>query len=280
MHNAGVYCWAELVAAGVTQAELRRRLREGSIWSVRRNWYAVPGADPAVVAAVRSGGSLTCVSALGRYGVWVPPTHREVHVRGNAPSTRSDPTAFCRQYGRPRPVRTAVDDPFMALRHALRCLDSDGIVAVCDSLLNLSRAPGSCVLRPSRIGDAFDGAPQRTRDHLDRCDGRAQSGTESIARLRLRRLGLKVGVQVPVPGLGHVDLMVGERLIVEVDSRRYHTGVDNYAEDRRRDRVAARRNLLRMRLTYESVMFGWDDVAADVLCAARNGYHRASRADR
>ena len=67
MHNAWVYSWAELVAAGVTQAELRRRLRDGSIWSVRRNWYAVPGADPAVVAAVRSGGSLTCVSALGRY---------------------------------------------------------------------------------------------------------------------------------------------------------------------------------------------------------------------
>lgn len=70
-----------------------------------------------------------------------------------------------------------------------------------------------------------------------------------MARLRLRRKGLDVTVQAHVAGLGHVDLLVGNRLVVEVDSREHHTGHDNYVEDRRRARVAAKRGLLRMPLT-------------------------------
>ena len=277
MDEHGVYRWAELLTLGMSQSQVRRAVRDGSITPVRRGWYAVNGADPRVVAAVRGGGALSCVSALERHGVWVPPTGTDVHIRGNAPAWQRAGAAYCRHFGRPMPVNHAVDDAYIALRHALRCLDHDGIVVVCDSLLNLSRSPRTRILAPTDIVAAFDGASQGVRACLDRCDGRAQSGTESLARLRLRRLGLTVRVQVYVPGLGHVDLMVGDRLIVEVDSRRHHTGVDNYAEDRRRDRVAARHNLLRVRLTYENVVYGWDETVADILGTVRNGYHRAPR---
>ncbi|GAA1479658.1 type IV toxin-antitoxin system AbiEi family antitoxin domain-containing protein [Gordonia sinesedis] len=276
-HGSGVYSWAELAADGVTQAQLRRAFRDGTAVKVRHGWYALGGADPQVIAAVAAGGAMSCVSALDRYGVWVPPTPKLLHVRGNSSTWRSTSHDYCRQYQRPQPVRHAIDGPDIALRHALRCLEPDGIVAVCDSLLNLSRNPQTMLLRPHEIVAAFDGAPERVRACLSRTDGRAQSGLESLVRQWLRGRGVSVRVQVWIPGLGHVDLLVGERLIIEVDGRAHHTGASNYAEDRRRDRVAASQNLLRMRLTYENVMFGWDDVVGDILAAVHHRYHRAPR---
>lgn len=43
---------------------------------------------------------------------------------------------FCKCYGAPEPEVSAVDDVRTAFRHALKCLDDEGIVVICDSLLH------------------------------------------------------------------------------------------------------------------------------------------------
>ena len=98
-----------------------------------------------------------------------------------------------------------------------------------------------------------------------------------MVRLRLRSKKVDVGVQVHIPGYGHADLLVGERLIIEVDSKAHHIGLAEYAEDRRRDQVAAGRGLLRMRLTYENVVYGWPETERVILAAVHDGHHRAPR---
>ena len=50
----------------------------------------------------------------------------------------------------------------------------------------------------------------------------AESGSSRSSGLRLHRLGLALRTQVAVPGVGRVDFIVGDRLILEVDGRNGH----------------------------------------------------------
>lgn len=43
-------------------------------------------------------------------------------------------------------------------------------------------------------------------------------------RLRLRRRKVELRTQVTIADVGRVDLLVGERLVIEVDSKEHHTG--------------------------------------------------------
>lgn len=109
---------------------------------------------------------------------------------------------------------------------------------------------------------------------MDWCDGRAQSGTESIARVRFRKAGIKVEVQVYVEGVGVVDMLIGERLIVECDSKQFHTGVENYQRDRDRDRRSTLDKYITLRLTYMDVMYRWNEVFADIRALIKRREHR------
>lgn len=282
MADPGVHCRQEWLRRGVTRYELIRGLREERYTQPRLGWYAIAGADPLAVEAVRKHGALSCLSALALHQVWIPPQPHKLHVRGDKVAHSEHRWTYCRQFGRPQPVREAVDGPLLALRHALRCLDPEGITVVCDSLLNTSRRalegePVSEILTRTEVERAFEGAPAAVRRCLDRCDDRAASGTETMVRLRLRGRGVKLEPQVDIPGLGHVDLLAGDRLILEADSVAHHLSVEAFREDRRRDREAARRGLLHMRLTYEDVVYDWSQTEAAILSAIRDGHHRGPR---
>ena len=59
-----------------------------------------------------------------------------------------------------------------------------------------------------------------------------------------------------LPGIGEVDLLVGGRLIIETDGRRYHLG-EAFENDRRRDRAATISGYRVLRLTYRQVVDDW-----------------------
>lgn len=111
---------------------------------------------------------------------------------------------------------------------------------------------------------AFRDLAPRYRDALSRADGRAQSGTETLVRLRLRARGIRVRIQVEV-GPDRVDLLVGERLVIECLSREHHTGVENYARDRSRELRMVDGGYLQLTLSYEQVMFQWPEVERVIL---------------
>lgn len=251
----------------LSQAEIQRLVRTGGLRRVRRGWYATPTAQPVVVSAVAAGGVLGCVSALAWHDVWVPVSDR-LHVRAR-PAAHRGPRRFCRQFGRPEPEGAAVDGLDTALRHAVRCLDDEGIVVVCDSLLNLN------LMSRAGIEACLAGAPARIRSLVDRCD-QAESGTETMVRLRLRSLGIEVRAQVWIDGVGRADLLVGDRLILEIDGRAYHVGSDRFEADRERDRNAVERGYLVIRLTYNQVLHEWPAAEAAILAIVRRRMHRTS----
>ncbi len=248
----------------VSRAELQQLVRTGQLRRVRRGWFAAPNANPTVVSAVAAGGVLSCVSALAHYGVWVPPQDR-VHVRARDAATRGD-RSFCRQHGGPVAEDGAVDDIPTALRHAVRCLDDEGIVVVCDSLRNLK------LMTPTGLTATLRRAPARIHNLLERCD-EAESGTETMVRLRLRSKGIEVTPQVRIDGIGRADLLVGRRLILEVDGRMYHDSAVRFEADRQRDRNAVERGYVVIRLTYRQVLYDWPAAEAAILEVVRRRDH-------
>ncbi|MBM7365686.1 hypothetical protein [Gordonia hydrophobica] len=186
----GVYPYRELLAT-FGRAELDRLIGSGVIRRIRHGWYAAGDPPAADVAAVRRGGVISCVTALNRRGVWTPEDHR-LHVRGNSASVRTRKGPFCKQFRRPEPEQGLVDDIPTALRHAARCLNDEGFVVVCDSILNRG------LMTMEQIEYQFRDAPRRIQQLLDRCDPQAESGPETMTRFRLRSRNIHVRSQVRI----------------------------------------------------------------------------------
>ncbi|MCF8588448.1 endonuclease domain-containing protein [Gordonia liuliyuniae] len=183
-----------------------------------------------------------------------PPTDR-VHIRGNSNTARDHPR-WCRRLGRQPAENDAVDDLPAALAHAARCLRAEDLVMVCDSLLNKR------LLAPTDVDDILRHAPRPVRAALDRVDGRAESGTETMVRLRLSAPNLQIRPQVQIPDVGRVDLLIGCSLIIEVDGEEYHSSSTAFENDRKRDLRAQALGYRVVRLSYRQVMYCWPDVRA------------------
>jgi len=262
--HGGVVSAGQLRMAGWSQSHIRKLPSQG--WrAVRRGWYAVPSANPQVVRAVTAGGVLSCASALRLRRVWVPDSR--LHIRYSTRARQSRPgVRSCHPYRRDPPVVGAVDAMDVAVASAANCFGAEGLVVVLDSMLNkrmIDMADAKSIVAASRFA------------HLNlaqRCDPRSESGTETMIRLRLRAEGIQLRTQVVIPEVGRVDFLVGNRLIIEADSREHHLA--KYQVDRTRDRVATGLGYLVIRLTYEDVVEGWDVVIEDIRSVIRRRGHR------
>ncbi len=237
---------------------------------IRPGWYSTSTSDAAVVAAVRSGGVVGCVSALEHHGIWVPPG-RVLHVRASDHRRRVDSRIYCSAHRELPAPRVAVDPLLPALACAARCLPGEDFIAACDSVLHQHPE-----LQMSDLGDVLSGAPARVHRLLDHVDPRAESGTESLVRIRLRRRNVRLDIQVTIRGVGRVDILIGRSLIVEVDSVAHHTG-DNYQPDRTRDQKAKALGYEVVRLTWHDVLYRWEEMEQGLLRMIRRGDHLGRR---
>lgn len=271
--NLGIVRRAQLIAAGVEPQEIRRMLAGGSLGRLTHGWYATPTADRDVARAVRADGALTCLSALARLNVWVPTT-QTLHVRRSRQhSGKKLPPGIkeCqhrnKNAGR---VSRPVDAIGQALLSALCCVDADEAVAIMDSILNKG------LLSMADLITLLEHEPKSSRDLLRRVDERAESGTESLARCRLARLGIKTTPQAEIDGVGRVDLLIGHRLVLEIDSIAHHTSAENYQNDRARDLKLVGLGYLVVRLTYQDVIDKWDEVVQQILILVRARKHKCA----
>lgn len=159
----------------------------------------------------------------------------------------------------------AVDPMDIAVASAANCLDAEGLVVILDSMLNkrvIDMPDARAIVAASRFAHL---------DLAERCDAKSESGTETLIRLRLRACKIGLRSQVGIQGVGRVDFLVGDRLIIEADSREHHAS--KYQSDRTRDRTAIGLGFLVIRLTYEDVVYRWDMVLADILAVVRRRAH-------
>ena len=256
----------ELLAHGVTPFELGRARHNGLIARVRRGWYALPNAPRDLVRAVRVGGSLTAVSAAIELALWtLDDGMLHVSVPHNGGRLRSARTRFvalgdepdagvCLHWRRSGGADTRIIQPVVdTLIDAIHCQTEERAVIMIDSALNKE------LVTMEQLVEAVAPLPRRYRRAVSKADGASQSGTETLVRLRLRALGIQLRIQA-FCGIGRVDILVGDRLVIECHSKAHHTGVENYARDRERELALIAQGYIVLTLSYEQIMFDWPAV--------------------
>lgn len=274
----GVISRAQLLAADYSSEDIRKLVASESLRPLRRGWYADSRAHPEVVRAVRAGGALSCISALRLHGLWAPKNwpSDHLHVRRSRHYERLGRTPSrirsCRIPGHSvATVSRSVDPLGVALSAAIGCLPAEVAVTLMDSALNQQR------LTEADLHNLTESMPWPAGVLRERTDPGAQSGTESLVRQRLRAKGVKLRTQVQIGNIGRVDILVGDRLIIEVDSWTYHSSRSAFALDRSRDRRLVARGYLVIRLTFEEVLYLWPLIEPDLLAVIRGDRHRWRR---
>ncbi|WP_306232604.1 hypothetical protein [Agrococcus beijingensis] len=156
------------------------------------------------------------------------------------------------------------------LLHVVECQPPELALAVLDACVHDRRRTAEHLAR-------LLSGTERGRLLATLLDGGAGSGLESIARYRFRSHGLRVRTQVDVPGLGPRDLLLGDRLWIEIDGREHHTRVADFPRDRRIDRELQRSGGISLRFAYEDIMHRWPRTIATVLDFVRRDRHRRRR---
>jgi len=254
-----------LRANGFRTRDIRDAVAAGRLSRLRRGWYATSGTTPDVRTAGRVGGRLTCLAALRMHGCWVPESVG-IHIR-IADGVAVAPMPGVRVHWTSERVGPGVDGAEDALASALICSDLRALVVVIDSLANRR------IIAPERLRAILATTP-RGRQALGLHDPRAESGIETLVRLGLRRHRVRARSQVGISGIGRVDFLIGERLVIEADGYEWHADRATFERDRERDRELVRRGYVVMRASYAQVTHDLDAIMLAVLDVIRRRDHR------
>lgn len=274
-HSHRVVSLTRLRDLGASARDLRELGRQTS--SISHGWRGFAGYDTVVANAIQARGRVTCVTALRRHQIWVLHD-QDLHVRFARASTALPPRSQQMVPHRPTPYvplgLDAIDPPRLAIRCALRCLPPEEALVVCESAVHLAHVGEGEVL------GLFEHARRDVRAIMKWFSGRSQSGTESLVRCRLQRLGYRVIPQVLIEGVGYVDMLLGERIVIECDSLRYHADPAAYANDRRRDLVLIEQGFCVIRLTYHQVVDEWPATLQAIRAQTARDEHREANRHR
>lgn len=268
--SAGTATAAQLTSRGCSRAALTAAVRSGILVRPRRGTYAASDLPPAALTALSHGGPLCCASAAREHGLWVLEDAEAVHV-WLGPDGRAHPHAECScvvHRDGAQPVVGAVVGVAHCLQQMIGCLGPEAFFAALESALRQGR------ISPAQREQVRLGIPKRHRWLVDFARADADSGLESLVRLRLHRLGIDVACQVRIPGVGIVDFVIGDCLILEADGRTH--GGENRHRDHVRDAVASVLGFVTLRYDYALIVHEWELVEAAVLAAVGRGLHRSA----
>ena len=253
--GAGVTSRKDLRQAGMTRRQIDAAVQAGDLVKIDRCRLAKRNADPDAIKAAHAGASLTCVSALQKLGVAVPPG-KALHMRQRryCRRTRGLPsgTLLCSipNHSAGRPI-----DP---LETALECLirnhDDEAVVMALDSILHQR------LRTRAELASVVQSISSRAQRLLSEADSRCESPLESVLRLRLKRRGVHPRSQVKIPGIGRVDFLIGRRLIIEADGAAFHNDPDHFENDRKRDQMALSLGYVVIRVTWRQLQDDWASV--------------------
>jgi very-short-patch-repair endonuclease len=217
-----------------------------------------------LVRGIRVGGVTDCVSAAMVHGlatIATPTLHVSVPTKATQLRSPSDArvrlapgaTGVLVHWSPGSRRGVVVQDAPNALLMMATCQSPERTVAALDSAI---RARHLSAEDWRRITERL---PARLRALVREVDSGAESITESLVRFRLRRLGYAPRTQVQIRGVGRVDLLLGSRLVIELDGWEYHGDRDQFERDRQRDARLAARGFRVLRFSYRQVMSHWGE---------------------
>jgi very-short-patch-repair endonuclease len=255
--NPPVWTYRQLRDAGRSRGHIERATRSGELVSLRRGVYAGADACAPVRTATTHGGVLACVTAARHVGLWVLDDDAGVHVwLGGHGHAYHEDDCGCVEHWDDGSSRGAFEQPGVPriLRQILTCR---GIV---DFFVALESALRKGLITKAGLAWLRTHSSDAARDAIAYARGDADSGLESLFRWRLRGLGLRIRSQVTIVGVGRVDFLIGDRLIVEIDGRENHDGEGERHKDLVRDTAAAAWDYVTLRFDYAQVVHDWESV--------------------
>lgn len=263
------------MSAGVSEREIRRRLRKGHLAAAARGWYVVPADDPTemhrrrVEATLRAYGGRVAASHQSALVGWGLPIFggslADVHVVTTAPDDRGRRGAHLVVH-RPVPATALRRDPETGLMRCAAALAvvQHGIVHGLEAaVVSADAALRSGLVSRQELSDALTLTSRhpgsaRVLRLTDRTDPRSESPGESRLRFIVTALGYAVTPQVWIPRCSvsaRVDLLLDdEPVILEFDGQgKYGSRADLISEKRREDALRT--------AGYEVVRFVWADLA-------------------
>jgi len=280
--RGGVAATHELLRDGHTSHSLTRAVRRGEVVRARQGHYCCPELAPQQIRAVRVGGQLTGLAAADAYGLWTPK-HSELHVAVDeharalrAPDDASSrlaerPGAVARWTGIPAGGTRSLVDPVTCLVDVARQHPPLIAFAVVESALGLG------LVTAAEWRRAISGVPASKRRTLEAAGRKSESGGESQLRFHLLAMGVGLRQQVRFRGIGRVDFMVGDGLIIEADGAEFHTSRADFEEDRRRDALLTALGYRVLRYSYTQIVSRWAEVEAAIRAAIARGDHLRPR---
>ncbi|MFC8682481.1 DUF559 domain-containing protein [Microbacterium ureisolvens] len=287
--RGGVARTSELKSDGASRADLRSSVRENRVLRPRRGIYALRGTPPGVLEALSHCGAAACITAGREFGLWIldldigadadgeSDDRRQVHTwvhPANRPTRvavdpHPDATTCCVFHrdlpvGPPSLTRVGI---VHCLVQILGCRGEEVFFAALESALRqrlLSQADREQLSRS---------VPRRDRWLVAFARDDADSGLESLLRLRLHRHGISLAAQVAIPGVGVVDFVIGDCLIIEADGGT-HEGPSRH-RDRVRDAQAMALGFMTLRFDYAMIVHDWPLVEEAVLAALARNLHRS-----
>lgn len=259
---------AELRRRGVTSAELTRAVREGRAVRPRQGVYALPDAPDALFHAAEHGGTIGCSGAAALHGLWTLDIPEQHHVWMGAAGTPRSACSGCRIHWDEGHVEVGILPPVAnVLLQIARCEGEEAFFTALESAFRQSR------LSPGATAWLWRHIPLELRWLLAFARADADSGLESLIRLRLHRVGIEVRSQVHIRDVGEVDFVLGDCLIVEADGRDNHERERERAKDLRRDARAAAQGYVTLRFSYALIVHDWVTVEAAILGMMTRGAH-------
>jgi very-short-patch-repair endonuclease len=259
---------ADARAAGFSDRDMREAVASGALRRVRRSWLVGPGCDHRIEAAASVSGRVSCVSAAARHGLWAPP-HTGIHVAVASTASRFDADGLTVHWARgPVPTsRTALEDPPVnMLFQVARCLPRRDALMVWESALRKQ------LVSPERLR-RVNWRSRRAAELASIASLLSDSGLETAFLEGLRPFDLPVRQQVRLEG-HPVDLLIGERLVIQIDGFEFHSRPADRRRDIAHDAALTLSGYTVLRFDYQQILFEWDAVARTVLDAVAQGLHR------
>lgn len=270
--HGGVARTSTLVAAGVGKALLADAVRAGELLRPRQGIYALPDTPPPVREALSHRGKVACVTAARRYGLWTlddgPDAAPHVWIDPERHRGGEDDCGCCRHRDVEVPGGDLVS---VGLAHCLVqiawCRGAEAFLCAYESALRKG------LMTRQDVVAVRAGIPVPIRWLVDFARDDADSGLETLVRYRLHLRGVACATQVRIPGVGVVDLAVGDCVLIETDGNTH--GGDHRHRDLLRDAVAMSLGFVTLRFDSAMILHDWDVVEAAVLAAMARGLHES-----
>lgn len=267
--EGGIVRGKRLQEFGFSRRMLSCAVQDGSVLRVRQGVFAHPTTDPQLIDAAAHGGAVTCSAALRMHDVWTLKDDLVPHVwMGGTGRVHHPQPCSCVGHFFAGTMRLGLAPLELVLVHVYHCHGDEAFFAALESALRQRKITQAAKERlRSRL-------PAGARWLVDFARRDADSGLESLLRLRLRVLGIPLDCQVSIPTVGRVDFVIGDRLILEADGIENHDGRSHRHKDLVRDAAASRLGYETLRFDYALIVHEWPIVEAAIVAAMTRLGHR------